>query len=167
MGAYWILGVFATALLVIGFWRAERAFRTLRGMRVVTCPETRQRAAVALNGPHAVWTAILGTPDLRVHGCSRWPDRRECDQGCIREVRQAPAKTRVQTILADWCRYNACACCGAPLAKLDVGPHRPHLMSRDLRIFEWREIPLPEIPETLRTVEPVCDTCLVAETHTW
>ena len=169
MGAYIIAAVLAGVLLGLGFglWRAERAFLTFRGMRVLACPESRQPAAVELTAWRASLTGIFGRPAPRVRECSRWPERSRCNQVCVQEIRAAPAKSLVETILSNWTRYNVCVSCGAPLAKMRVGSHQPHLMSREMRIFEWKEIPPQDIPRTLRDSEPVCETCLVAETHTW
>src|SRR5579864_506912 len=141
MGAYIVVALLAGVVLGLCLRRAGRAFRAFRGMRVLTCPENRQPAAVELKGWHAGVGAVIGNPALQVRKCSRWPERAGCDQACIREVRTAPATGLIQTIVMNWCQYNRCACCGAPLAKLRVGPHQPHLIDRELRIFEWKQIP--------------------------
>ena len=167
MVAYIVVGLLAA--VAVGFFlrKGERNYRTFRGMRVVVCPENQENAAVELGAWHVAWTAVLGRPVARVRDCSRWPERHGCNQVCVREIEKTPKSTRVQAIVADWCRYNTCACCGTPLAKLHVGAHRPHLIDRELHILEWREIPPQNLPETLHTCEPVCEKCLVAETHTW
>jgi len=167
MVTYIVVAVLAGFLLGLFLQRAACAFFRFRGMRVVRCPENRQLNAVELSAWHAVLTAFGGGTLPHVRNCSRWPARGACDQACVKEIRSAPAATRVETILANWCRYNACFYCGAPLAHLHIGPHQPHLVDRDLRIFEWKEIPPQEIPLTLRRCEPVCENCVVAETHTW
>jgi hypothetical protein len=58
-------------------------WRRTRGQRVVTCPEMRKLAAVELDTGHAVVTALWESADLRVKKCSRWPEHRKCDQGCL------------------------------------------------------------------------------------
>ena len=165
MVTYIVVSVLAGFLLGLALWRAERVWLTLHGMHIVRCPENQQPAAVHL----ASWRTALafgkGLPSVR--NCSRWPARRTCDQACVKEVRGAPRATLVESILTNWCHYNRCVCCGAPLARLRVGPHQPHLIDRQLKIFEWKEIPPQELPQTLRQAEPVCETCVVAETHTW
>jgi len=167
MVTYMVVALLAGVALGFGLRRGGRAFRTFRGMRVLTCPENRKPAAVELGAWRVALTAILGRPVAQVRDCSRWPERRQCDQACVREIQGAPKATLVHTILANWCRYNACVCCGAPLAKIHVGPHQPYLINQELRIFEWKEIPPQDLPQTLRSCEPVCETCLVAETHAW
>jgi len=49
------LGILALAALVGGYFlfRSLRSFIKLRGKRLVTCPETKQAAAVSLDAKHA------------------------------------------------------------------------------------------------------------------
>jgi hypothetical protein len=159
----------AVAAIVLGFGllRAIRAYLETRGVRVVTCVENRRPAAIALAAWRAVFTALFGRRDLRIEQCSRWPAWSGCAQACLKEVRDAPRATRVEGILGNWCQYNACIYCGAPMAKAHVGAHEPHLIDRNRRIFEWKEIPPEEMSEKLRQCEPVCETCVGAETRTW
>ena len=167
MVTYIVVAVLAGFLLGLVLQRAACAFLRFRGTRVVRCPEDRQLTAVELSSWQAVLSGLSGRALPHVRNCSRWPARAGCDQGCVKEIRTAPAATLVETIVANWCHYNACYYCGARLAHLRIGPHQPHLINRDLRIFEWRDIPPQEIPQTLRHCEPVCENCVVAETHTW
>lgn len=157
------------AAIVLGFvlLRAVRGCLETRGVRVVTCVENRRPAAIAVAPWRAAFTAVIGRRDLRVEHCSRWPAWSGCAQACLKEVREAPEATRVERILGNWCQYNACICCGAPLAKVHVAAHQPHLIDQNRRIFEWREIPLEEISERLRQYEPVCEKCVDAEMRTW
>src|SRR5579864_1148526 len=157
MVTYIVVAVLAGFLLGFLLQRAACAFLRFRGTRVVRCPENRQLTAVELSAWQAVLTAFWGGTLPHVRSCSRWPARSGCDQGCVKDIRNAPAGTLVETILANWCHYNACFYCGAPLAHLRIGPHQPHLVDRDLRIFEWRDIPPQEIPQTLPRCEPVCE----------
>jgi len=168
MAVYIVVAIVAGVLLGFGFRRAARALFAFRGMRALKCPENLQPVAVELaSWPVVVAAAAFGNPVPRVRNCSRWPERRTCDQACVREVRTAPANSLVRNIVANWCRYNVCVCCGAPLAKLHVGAHRPHLIDRELRILEWRDVPPQDLPQTLRSCEPVCETCVASETRIW
>lgn len=155
--------------IVLGFilLRTVRVYLEARGVRVVTCVENRRPAAIWVAPWRAAFGAIFGGSDLRVERCSRWPAWSGCAQTCLKQVREAPEATRVERVLGNWCQYNACICCGAPLAKAHVGAHQPHLIDRERRIFEWKEIPPEEIPEKLRQCEPVCEVCVDAETRTW
>jgi hypothetical protein len=72
------LAVLATASLwivvfvTIPVWGAWRRWR---GTRIVTCPETQRPAAVDLDLRFAMVGAIVGSPELRLRDCSRWPER--------------------------------------------------------------------------------------------
>src|SRR5579859_3789023 len=134
MATYVVVAVLAGFFLGLVLQRIVSAMVRFRGTRVVRCPENRQLAAVEMSGWHTVLTALSGRALPHVRNCSRWPERAGCDQCCVREIRNAPAATLVETILANWCHYNACVYCGAPLAHLRIGPHQPHLIDRDLRI---------------------------------
>ena len=74
-----LFGVVVTLYGVI----ATLVWRRTHGTRVVKCPQTRRLAAVDLNARHAMATAVWDAADLRVKNCSRWPDHRRCDQGCV------------------------------------------------------------------------------------
>jgi len=167
MTTYVVVAILTVAVLGIVFRRAYKTFVTFRGMRVLTCPDSGQTAGVELKSCRASLTGLFGKPVLRVQECSRWPKRAGCDEGCIREVEAAPANHRVPVMLTEWCHEHACVCCGAPIRKVHVGPHEPHLMSPELRIIEWRQVPPQNLPQVLDTCGPVCENCLLAETHTW
>jgi hypothetical protein len=64
-------------------------FSRFRRPRLVRCPETGLTAEVAIDARHAAFTAVPGPPDLRVTGCSLWPEREDCAQRCV-----APAAAR-------------------------------------------------------------------------
>jgi hypothetical protein len=61
-------------------------FRRFRKERGVVCPETGRPATVKLDAGHAAATSALGRPKLRLTECSRWPEHRDCDQECLREI---------------------------------------------------------------------------------
>ena len=164
---YIVFALLAGVAVGLGLRRAERVVANFRGMRVLTCPDNQQPAAVELACWRAALTGLLGKPLPSVRDCSRWPEQRDCDQACVKVIEGAPSATLVRTILSNWCRSNTCACCGAPLVKLRVGPHEPHLIDRQLHIFEWKEVPPERIPQTLVSCGPVCPNCVVAETHIW
>src|SRR5581483_11357679 len=133
-----VVAVLAGIVLGLGLRRAGHAYRNSRGVRVVTCPESRRPAAVSLRSWRAAVSALAGRREIRVQSCSRWPGWSSCAQACVKQIQEAPRATMVEAILSNWCRYNMCTCCGAPLARLHVGEHQPHLLDRELRIFEWK-----------------------------
>ena len=158
------------ALLVLGFmgwslWQVTRAYLRFRGTRIVACPETGQPAAVELAAWHIAATAPLRRTALRLRVCSRWRERAPCDQACRTQIAAAPEDCLLLTILSRWYTDKACTCCGRPLAPVDRLRHSPGLMSAEMRIFEWNQIPAENIPRALTTHSPVCWRCLVAETH--
>lgn len=63
-------------------WRRE-IYRQYSGSRLVACPENQQPAVVSLDARHAVATGTHGRTDLRLCGCTRWPERAQCAQGCL------------------------------------------------------------------------------------
>ena len=148
-----------------GLWRAMRAYLKFRGKRLVTCPETRQPAAVQMATWHIVITAPFGRPDLRLRDCSRWRERERCAQPCLPRIEASPEDCLVSTIVSTWYEGKACSCCGTPLADIRSWQHKPCVMSPEMRLFEWKDIPAEQIPSVLETHAPVCWRCLVAETH--
>ena len=167
MITYDVFAILVMGLIVLYFQRAGGVLMTYRGIRVITCPGTGQPAAVELAAWRDAIRSFLGKPVLRIHECSAWPERRDCDQGCVRQIAAAPADSLVPNILARWYRDRACVCCGTPLRQIHTGRRRPGLMSPEHRMIEWQEIPPQKIPQVLATAGPVCRTCMVAETHTW
>jgi hypothetical protein len=161
-----VVAVLVTYLLILYFQKAGGALMTYRGIRVVTCPGTGQPAAVELAPWHVAMRPVFGKPALRIHECSGWPERRNCDQACVREIAAAPADSLVPNILTRWYQDRACVCCATPIRPIHAGRHQPCLMSPERKMLEWNEIPPQNIPQVLATAAPVCWTCRVAETHT-
>ncbi|HLH06649.1 MAG TPA: hypothetical protein VKW78_05400 [Terriglobales bacterium] len=50
------------------------------------CPETLRPADVKVDGHHAAKTRFAGHEELQVSACSRWPEKRECEQLCTPQV---------------------------------------------------------------------------------
>jgi hypothetical protein len=61
-------------------------FARYRRRGLVRCPETGLMAAVQIDAAHAVATALPGPPELRVTGCTLWPERAGCAQRCTVRV---------------------------------------------------------------------------------
>jgi len=160
------IALLALGLVGWGLWRAAHAYLKFRGKAVVACPETGQPAALELATWRIAVTAVFDRPRLQLRDCSRWRQRAPCDQACLRRVATAPEEFLVLTILSKWYRDKTCICCGRPLGQIVRWAHKPCLMSPDLQILEWKNIPAENIPPVLATHAPVCWICLVAETHT-
>jgi len=162
-----IIGILVVVLGLVGWgcWRSARAYLKFRGKRVVTCPETEEPAAVELAKWRIALKAAFEQPDLRLHDCSRWREREPCGQACLAQIKAAPEESLVLTILSKWYEGKPCSCCGGPVGDIGRWQHKPCLISPDLRIFEWKDIPVEKIPLVLGSYAPVCWRCLVAETH--
>jgi hypothetical protein len=78
------------ALCIATFFlvRMSVEFVRFRGPRHLVCPQTGSFALVRIGAFHAALTSLLDSPDLRVTSCSRWPDRRDCGQECLRHIRK-------------------------------------------------------------------------------
>lgn len=155
----------ALGLVGWSFWRGAHAYLRFRGKRIVTCPETERAAAVKLATWHLALTAPFGGPELRLRDCSRWRERAPCEQACVTRIAASPEAGLVLTILSKWYKGKICTCCGTPVGPIGRGQHQPCLMSPEMRLFEWKDIPGENIPLVLATHAPVCWRCLVAETH--
>jgi hypothetical protein len=145
-------------------FQAVRTFFVMRGTRVVKCPETHETAGVVVDAPHAAWTSLRGSTELRLQSCSRWPGRSGCAQQCVRQIEAAPAECLVKNILTKWYADKKCVVCRESLNPVDWTHHKATLMRPDGTIAEWCEFRPEEIPYTLQTHLPVCWNCYVEET---
>jgi hypothetical protein len=157
-------------VIVVGFagwgvWRETCAYLNFRGTRIVACPETLQPAAVELATWHIAMASTFSKPRLRLRNCSRWREVGSCDAACLPQIMEAPEECLVSTILSKWYAGKTCICCGRPVGQIGRWQHKPCLLSPEMRIFEWKDIPAESIPGALGTHAPVCWKCLVAETY--
>jgi hypothetical protein len=148
-----------------GVWQAARAYLKFRGKRIVTCPETEEPAAVELAAWRIALTSPLRAPTLRLRDCSRWRKVEPCDGACLTRIEEAPEDCLVLKILSRWYEGKHCTCCGRPVGQFSWLQHKPCVMSPEMRILEWKDIPPENIPRVLGTHAPVCWNCLVAEIH--
>jgi len=73
------------AFLLLSDW-AQTWFR-YRGVRVITCPENLESAAVTIDaGRAARMMAIAGDKDLHLKTCSRWPEMAGCAEDCLAQI---------------------------------------------------------------------------------
>jgi hypothetical protein len=141
---------------------AARAFMRYRGVRVVTCPETQQPAAVRVDAGHAALSAAWDRTELRLEQCSRWPERAPCAQDCVAEVAAAPRDCLVRSVLARWYEGKRCAICDKPVS---IRPHaqQPALRHPDGHTFDFVAVPPEKLIARLSEFAPVCFDCHVAE----
>ncbi|MBI4589964.1 MAG: hypothetical protein HY725_14110 [Candidatus Rokubacteria bacterium] len=97
MSTPWLVlaAIVTLALLYVLFPVVAETFLRLRRGKLLRCPETGSEAEVRIDAPRAAFTAAFSQPRLRVKDCSRWPQRKSCEEGCLdvpeREMREAHA----------------------------------------------------------------------------
>jgi len=143
---------------------AVGAFLRYRGTRVITCPETREPAAVEVDSRHAAATAALGDIDLRLKHCSRWPEKKDCGQECLLQIEISPEECLLRNIIARWYRDKSCVLCGKPFGEINWFDHKPAIIDDNAVTHEWGEIAPEKVPAAMETNLPVCWDCHVAET---
>jgi hypothetical protein len=158
-----VLAVVVLALLLVAGTRALLSYLRFRGTRVITCPETKQPAAVEVNAAHAARSAGFGAAHLRLSDCTRWPERQNCGQECLRQIEASPEDCLLRTILVRWYQGQQCAYCKRPFGEIHWHDHKPALLSPDDRLVTWAEVPPEKVPLVLQTHRPVCWDCHVAE----
>ncbi|HEV2136486.1 MAG TPA: DUF1761 domain-containing protein [Terracidiphilus sp.] len=82
---FWLVLCLAGAsliLLPLIIWR-HQVFEQYSGSRLVKCPQDQRPAAVSIDALHAAGTAVDGVPELRLSSCTCWPERANCNQGCL------------------------------------------------------------------------------------
>jgi len=160
-GSIYVVAVFAAvaAFFVIV---ATRVYLKYRGVRVITCPETHKPAAVVVDATHAALSAAWDRTDLRLQSCSRWPEKKGCDEACLKEITEAPADCLALNIIAQWYRGKVCVYCRKPIQVTQYGS-QPALRAPDGHTFDFVAKPAQELIVTLDTYEPVCFNCHVAE----
>ena len=163
VGAYIAAAAVTFAILFLA-WRGVLAYFRFRGVRLVSCPETAESAAVEVNARHAALTRGIGHVYLQLKSCSRWPERQGCGQECLRQIEAAPEDCLVRAILTRSYQGKSCVYCRKPLEEMDWLEHRPALMRPDAVTFEWKDISPETIPEVLLTYAPVCWNCHVGAT---
>src|SRR5690348_8708319 len=90
-----IVGVFAGIALM----RLAAVWSKYHGQRVVTCPENQRPAGVAVDARRAAVAGLRFRHDLKLHACSRWPERAGCGQECLRQIEEAPEDCLIRNIL--------------------------------------------------------------------
>ncbi len=144
---------------------AYRTWARFRGTRVVVCPENHQTAAVEVDAGQAAVSAVMGSPDLHLQACSRWPEREGCDEACVAQIEAAPAETLVTSVLGRAYAGRRCALCDHPI-EIGAFDHRPaflDLARPDHPTIDWSQVDPTTLPERLKLLAPVCWNCHVAE----
>jgi hypothetical protein len=160
---YLLLAALAAVAVAVALWKLFEGWRRARGERLIVCPENKQPAAVSLDTFDAAFHDFLGTREMHLKSCTRWPEKAGCGQECLTQIESTPDGCRVRSLLLGWYEDKSCALCGKPFGRIETWEHRPALMSPDRKTMEWLEIPAVELPERMATHQPVCWDCHVVE----
>jgi len=155
--------VVAVAALLLVMVPIVRRYLRYRGTRLVTCPETTKAAAVETDAFQAAFSEGASRK-LSLKECSRWPERENCGQECLRQIESAPEDCLVRNILVRWYEGKKCALCGKTLGAVDWLEHKPGVLCPDRKTALWTEFRAEMIPEITATHLPVCWDCHVAST---
>jgi hypothetical protein len=151
------------ALVLLGGILLLRRTARYRGVRLVECPQNGEPAAVHLHAAKAAWKWARH-PQLRLHDCTRWPERAGCGQDCLAQIESTPFGCRVRELIEAWYRDHPCVLCGKEFTQLSWAEHKPALMDPQRRSVQWSDVAPERLPEVLETHWPVCWNCHVVET---
>jgi hypothetical protein len=155
-----IVGAIIVAGLLVVLGRAFlRVYLTYRGDRVITCPENHRPAGVQVDTAHAVFSTLEGNQELRLRSCSRWPERQDCGQQCLRQIEAAPEDCLVRNILTKWYEGKTCAICGKPIGEIHWEDHKPALLNTEHKTVQWQDVEPETVPDTLASHQAVCWNC--------
>jgi hypothetical protein len=154
----------AVGLFVFRAIPGLRAYFDYRGKRLITCPETQKPAAVEVDAKQAALGGFLSEPTLRLDQCSRWPERQDCGQECLKQIEADPENCLVWNIVSKWYEGKSCVFCHKEFGALHHLDHVPALCGPDHKTTEWKRIRPEQLPEVLATYRPVCWNCHIAET---
>ena len=160
---YIVVGAVVIAAAVFAVVAFVKRYLQYRGKRVITCPETHCHEAVELDASLAAMSSLLDRPDLKLANCTRWPERQDCAQDCIREIEKSPIGCQLRAMLDNWYKGKACIYCRRVFDEIHWFDHKPALQSPEGKIAEWEAIPSKSIPDVLLTHQPVCWNCKVVE----
>ncbi len=155
--------IIAAAALLLVCIPVVRRYLRYRGTRLVSCPETKSAAAVEVDAFPAAYSESA-LKKLRLKECSRWPERQNCGQECLREIEAAPEDCLVRNILTRWYEGKKCAVCGKSVGQIDWLEHKPGVIGSDRRTALWPEFRAENIPAIMTTHQPICWDCHVAST---
>ena len=158
-----VVVVLAVGLFLFRAIPGIRAYFQFRGKRLVTCPETQKPEAVEVAAGEAAVGAFLTEPTLRLHECSRWPERQDCGQECLQQIEIDPQNCLVWSVVSKWYEGKSCVFCHKQIGPLHHLDHAPALLGPDFKTVEWNQIRPEQLPEVFSTHQPVCWNCHVAE----
>ena len=155
----WVLILIFAMAAAATAWRLGSAWWRYRGNRVIICPENLRPAGVVVDAAHASVTGLGGGPELRLSGCSRWPEKAKCGQECLAQIHAAPEECLVRNIVTRWMAGKRCLNCGTAFREISWAGSPPALLGADKKSVEWGRIPADRIYEVLATSGAVCFAC--------
>lgn len=158
------LGVSAAGLLVLWLVAGVRYYRQYRGKRLVVCPENKHTEAVDVAAMRGAVRALVQPEELRLSNCSRWPEKQDCGQDCLRQIEAAPEDCLVWNVVSRWYQGQECVYCHKPFGQLEWHEHRPALLDAERRTVQWDQVAPEKLPDILATHWPVCWNCHTTET---
>ena len=123
-------------------------------IRLITCPENHRTAAVTVN-PFRL--------TMRLHDCSRWPEKKDCGQECLQQVAESPEACLLRNIVTEWYAGKSCAVCAKPIGEIAWHERPPALLAGDGRTRTWKEAKPEDLPELFASHEPCCWPCHIRE----
>ncbi len=157
------LALIAGAFLIDRLRTGIRQYWKLSGKMIITCPETQKTEAVEIASGHAALAAVANKRHLELKACSRWPERRDCDQDCLSQLESDPQRHWVWNIAADWYADKNCVFCNKPILEFNHFDHRPALLNLNGKAIEWDQISPKDLPEMLVSCQPVCWNCSIVQ----
>jgi hypothetical protein len=158
-----VLVVIGAAFLIRRLAAAAWAWK-YHGLMLVTCPETRKPAAIKVGTIRVALREFVNRGHIELCSCSRWPERRDCDQDCVREIEKVPEDHRVWKIASEWFAGKQCVYCRKSIEPVSHLDRAPALLRRDRKTVEWRDLPAEDLPEAFSECAPVCWSCHMTET---
>ena len=85
MNAAWIaiVAILALATVYVLIPVASDSYLRYRRRRVVTCPESGALVEICADARRAAFSSLFGKSRLKVKTCTRWPERKGCNQSCL------------------------------------------------------------------------------------
>lgn len=81
-----IFGLILLGLIYIKMPVITQVYFRFRGKKEITCPETDKPAEVEVDARRAATSAIYGRPKIELTSCSEWPEHKDCDQNCAKQI---------------------------------------------------------------------------------
>jgi hypothetical protein len=157
-----IVAIGAALLVLLGSF--ANAWRRWHGVRVITCPENHEPAAVRVAAFDAAKDlATAGEASIHLRSCSRWPEMAGCDEACLHQVEADPQACLLQNIVGTWYDHRQCVFCEKAIGEIVWHERPPAVKLEDGTIREWKDLPPEVLPTVFKTAEPVCWSCALFE----